>query len=286
MFPSPTDLFYFSEVAKLLNISRAAECLGISQPSLTISIRRVEKAVGTTLFLRNKRGVSLTVAGKQFLAYSRQLLQQWHEIKTETLASVNEVQGCFTIGCHPSVALYSLPLFLADLVKLHPRIEIKLLHDCSKKITEQVINLKVDMGIVVNPAKYPDLVMKYLDDDKVTLWRNENMHPIQDVKSGRGLILCDPNLMQTQSILKDLKKKKIHYERLLTSDNLELIADLTKSGCGIGILPAKIALPRGLIAIDKMPALKDEIYLVYRGENRQVKTIQVIADAIKGAFIK
>src|SRR4029079_13501420 len=153
MIPSSTDLTYFIEVASLLNLSRAAETLGISQPSLTLAMQRLEASVGTSILIRQKRGVTLTKAGKQLLAHARSLLEQWDSIKSAALASTYEVQGCFTLGCHPSVALYSLPHFLPGLLKKYPNLEIQLHHDSSRKITEKVINLSIDIGIVINPVK-------------------------------------------------------------------------------------------------------------------------------------
>jgi LysR family transcriptional regulator, cell division regulator len=285
MIPSPADLTYFIEVANLSNLSRASESLGISQPSLTLAMRRLESAVGATLLVRHKRGVSLTKAGKQLLGHARHLLQQWDVIKSETLASINEIQGSFTIGCHTSIALRSLPYFLGDLLEKHPGLEIKFQHHLSRKITEQVINLKIDMGIVVNPTKHPDLVIKHLSDDKVTLWRGMGKRKIQDLTSGEAVLLCDPELIQTQSILKSLKKQNIYYRRIIPSDNLEVIGELTKAGCGIGILPGNVAKPRKLTAIAKAPYYQDEICLLYRGENRHVKAIQIITDAIKKVFV-
>jgi DNA-binding transcriptional LysR family regulator len=284
MIPSPNDLLYFVEVAKCLNLSRAAECLGISQPSLTLSMRRLEEAVGTAILHRHQHGVSLTKAGNQLLAHVRQLLQQWESVRSEALASVQDIQGCFTIGCHPSVALYSLPLFLADLMKKYPKLEIKLQHDLSRKISEQVSNLQIDIGIIVNPTKHPDLIIKHLGDDKITLWHDVIHHEVQDLHSGQAVILCDPDLIQTQAILKEIKKRKIQYARLISSNSLELLADLTKSGCGIGILPGNVAVSRNLKSISKAPFYKDEICLLYRGENRNVKAIQIITQMIKQAF--
>lgn len=284
MFPSPSDLIYFIEVAKLSNLSRASESLGISQPSLTLSMYRIEKAVGTPILVRHKRGVSLTVAGKQLLAQARQLLDQWDLIKSKTLASIHDIQGCFTIGCHPSVASYALPFFLGDLIKKHGSLEIKLHHDLSRKIVEQIINLKIDIGIAVNPCKHPNLIIKKLATDNIMLWHQSSKDKIQDLYSGHAVILCDPDLIQTQAILKALDKKKIKYGRLIFSNNLEVIADLTKAGCGIGILPGNVAITRHLTCIPKSPIYQDEICLLYRGENRDVKAIQIINDAIKTAF--
>jgi LysR family transcriptional regulator, cell division regulator len=284
MIPSPADLTYFVEVARLSNLSRASESLGISQPSLSLAIQRLENAVGINLLVRHKRGVSLTKAGKQLLGHTRYLLQQWDAIKSATLASIHEIQGNFTIGCHTSIALCSLPHFLGDLLEKHPKLEVKLQHNLSRKITEQVINFGVDMGIVVNPVKHPDLIIKPLSNDKVTLWRGKGKRKIQDLTSGHAVILCDPDLIQTQSILKSLKKRKIHYSRIISSDSLEVIAKLTQEGCGLGILPGNAAKPHKLTHITNAPYYEDEICLLYRGENRHVKAIQIITDAIKQAF--
>jgi DNA-binding transcriptional LysR family regulator len=281
MMPSPADLTYFIAVAELQNLSRAAERLNISQPSLTLAMRRLEDSMGTPLLIRHKRGVSLTKAGKQLQTYARHLLQQWEMVKTETLASVHDVQGSFTIGCHPSVALYSLPRFLPKLMAEHPKLNIKLKHDLSRHITEQVINLSVDIGIVVNPARHADLVIKKIANDKITLWQSKHRAgPI----TPDTILICDPELVQTQVILKKLKKQGIEFNRVMPTSSLEVIADLTEAGNGIGILPGNIAKLHQVTAVAKAPFYDDDICLIYHGQNRDVKALQVIADAIKKAF--
>lgn len=285
MVPSHTDLSYFLEVSQLLNLSKAADNLGISQPSLTLAMRRIEEVIGTTILVRHKRGVTLTKAGKQLLAHARTLFQYWEAVKYETLATTKEIQGTCVIGCHASMGLYTLHHFMANLLEKHPKLEIKLKHDPSRKITEHVINLAVDVGIVANPLRHPDLVIKKIDNERMLLWSNGSTSQIQDLKSGNAVIICDPNLIQTQTILKQLKKQRIHYGRLLTSDSLEVIASLTESGAGIGVLPECIALSRKLKRLSKSPFFQDEICIIYRGENRDVKTIQTITQAIKEAFL-
>lgn len=286
MIPSPSDLSYFIEVANLSNLSRAAETLGISQPSLTLAMRRLEECVGTEILIRHKRGVCLTKAGKQLLTHARQLLQQWDTIKAKTLASTYDIQGSFTIGCHTSVALYCLPCILPDLLEKHPQLEIKLKHDISRKLPEQIINFTIDIGIVVNPIKHPDLVIKKLDDDKFTLWQGTSQRQIQDINSDRTLIICDPELTQTQIILKQLRKQGMNYSRILPTSSLEVIGDLTARGCGLGVLPSKVAQRKNLQRVPKAPVCSDEICLLYHGENRNIKGIQVIADAIKSIYKK
>lgn len=278
MMPSPADISYFVEVANTLNVSRAAERLGISQPSLSLALRRLESSVGAPLFTRSKRGVSLTQAGKQLLTHARYLLQSWESVRAGALASVNEIQGAYTIGCHPSVALYLLWRFLPNLLKQHPKLDIRLRHDLSRKIAEDVVSMKIDVGVVVNPVQHPDLVIHRLCEDEVTLWTAP--------KANKSILICDPDLLQSQSLLKKLKKAGMNFERTINSSSLEVIADLTANGCGIGILPSRVAdrTLRKIQRVPKTPVFYDEHCLIYRVENKNVKSIQALNAAIRGAF--
>ena len=285
MVASPNDLIYFVELSNTLNFSRASERIGISQPSLSIAIKRLEQAIGTDLFIRSKNGVILTQAGKRLLSHTKQLLQLWDTVKSESLASHHEVQGCFTLGCHPSIALYSLSKFLPNLLLKYPTLEIQLKHDLSRKILEGIINLSIDVGIIVNPIRHPDLIIQKLYNDKVTFWHTENLKEAhQPMYSGDAVIICDPDLMQTQWLLKRIHREGIKYRRMVTSSSLEVIANLTANGSGIGILPASVALSayaNMLKPIPKMPVYQDEICLVYRHENRSIKAVQAIIQSIK-----
>jgi LysR family transcriptional regulator, cell division regulator len=286
MIPSPADLSYFVEIAGTLNLSLAAERLGISQPSLSLAVRRMEAAVGTPLFIRSRKGVALTQAGRQLLAHSRHLLQTWEGVRAEALASMNEVQGSYTIGCHPSVGLYALSGFLPSLMEKHPGLNISLKHDLSRRIAEEVISMRIDVGIVVNPVRHPDLVIQPLTRDEVTLWTGEGKNKVQDIGAGDAVLICDPDLAQSQALMKKFDKSGLKFGRIVVSGNLEVVADLAAHGCGIGILPSKVArvARKALRRIPRAPVFYDELCLVFRVENRGVKSIQAVNQAIKTFF--
>src|ERR1700733_128769 len=135
MLPSSSDLTYFLEIAHAGNLTHAANRLGVSQPSLTLAMQRLEQSVGTDLFIRSRQGVKLTKAGDRLLLEARKLMSQWEELRQSTLESMNEIRGRFIVGCHPSVARYSLPLFLPQMMSEHEDLEIELAHDLSRNIT-------------------------------------------------------------------------------------------------------------------------------------------------------
>lgn len=287
MFPAANDLYYFQEAVSSQNLSRAAERLGISQPSLTMAIQRLEHSIGAPLLVRSKKGVVPTQAGKQLFLHARQLLQLWETTKGSALASTQEVQGSYTIGCHPSVALYTLGKVIPNLLERYPELELKVKHDLSRKIAEAVVRMEVDIAVVVNPARHPDLVIRKLCNDEVGFWVGPGKKAIQDWRSGDAVLVCEPDLLQTQDLLKKLKKSNIQYKRVLTSSNLEVVTDLVASGAGVGIIPGKVVEARadaGLKRLPESPIFKDEICLLYRVENRSVRAIQTLSGAIVKAF--
>jgi DNA-binding transcriptional LysR family regulator len=285
--PSPTELKYFLEVANSLKLSRASERLGISQPSLSVAIKRLEELIGTPLFSRHQHGVVLTQAGKQLQAHAKQLLQNWECVKSKALASQHEAEGSFSLGCHSTMVNHIVSKFLPDLLEKNSKLELQLKYDIPRNITEKVINFSLDIGIAANPLRHSDLIIQKLCDDVVTFWKGDGKRKIQDITSGKAIILCDLDLTQTQFLLKSTKKNGIMYERMITMNSLEALADLTAKGCGIGILPERVAnalYPNKLVKIPKMPKYQDELCLIYRNENRNNYGIQAIIKAIKDSF--
>jgi LysR family transcriptional regulator, cell division regulator len=283
MLISPADLMYFIEIASTKNLSRAAERIGVTQPSLTLSIKRIEHSLGTEVLIRSKKGVSLTKAGSQLLKHSKVMMQHWDQIKSEVLSSVNEVTGGLSLGCHPSVGLYTLDKFLPKVLEAAPNLEISLFHDLSRNIVERIISLELDLGLVINPVRHPDLIIQNLLEDTVTLWTTGKNKSNVDYKSKNAVLICDPELLQTQDILKKLKKSGLHFSRVVTSNNLENIANLTASGAGIGILPTRIAKKMAgnkIHEIKEAPKFKDTLSVVYRVENKKVKSLQYLVSEI------
>jgi LysR family transcriptional regulator, cell division regulator len=287
MIPSPSDLHYFMEVTHTLNLSRAAERLGISQPSLSLSIQRLESAVGVPLLIRTKSGVRLTHAGLRFQGEARSLISSWENIRSATLKDESEVGGRYILGCHPSVALYTLPRFLPELLLSYPALEIKLVHDLSRKITEDVISFRIDFGLVINPIPHPDLVLKPLSRDEVTVWTGPGNLPAQTLGSDEAVLICDPNLIQSEFVVKQLAQKGVRFRRTIPSSSLELITELVASGAGLGILPEKVATRVPAFKLKRagkdLPRYHDHLSLAYRVDSQKSLASKIIARHIEKA---
>lgn len=272
-YPSPSDLRYFQEIALTENLSRAAERLGIAQPTLSLSLKRLEEQLNVELFSRKNKGLILTDAGHRLLRECNKLLADWESIVSETKKSQTEIKGRYTLGCHPSVALYSLDPFIRDFYGEFPGIEIHLIHNLSRIICEKVVSGQIDFGIVVNPNRHPDLVLKKLGTDEVCFWKKPG--GLSDV------LIYNQDLIQSQSMIKQIKSQ--FFERTIISDNLEVMSVLARSGAGVAILPTRVvgAIAPELKRVPNMPTYRDEIYFLYRFDKEKSLSTKCIIEKMK-----
>lgn len=267
------DIRSFLTVAKTCNITRASEILGVTQPTLSYAIKRLENTLGTEVIVRLKNGVELTKSGEEFQKRANSLLNQWEDTINIFSEKNDFLKGEYSIGIHPSLAISTLPKILKLLQKEMPLINFNLIHDLSRIITSKVIDFEVDFGIAVNPIAHPDLVIKELRKDIVTLFK---------VNNSSNKIIYDPSLIQSQTILKSLNKTNIKVDGHIHTNNLEVIAQLCADGLGIGLLPKSIAKSHAnLKEIPNAPVYKDRICLIYRKEKHKNPTSKKLISLLR-----
>lgn len=266
------DVKYFITVTETLNITRASEIIGISQPALSYVIKRLEKELGGQLFIRLKNGMQLTKLGEEFKKRSRRLLYEWEQAQNIVNSDSELISGSYTFAIHPSVALYTLEPFILKLQNEFPGLVFNFIHGLSREMTEKVISWEADFGIVVNPVEHPDLVISKLCQDEVSVFHTKN---------APNRLIYDQNLVQSELIIKKMGKK-MTFEAALNSSNLEVVAKLTSLGLGYGILPGRVASRyEQLKKLKDSVFVKDEICLVYRPEKQSNRTSKRIIEIIR-----
>ncbi len=271
-----TDLKYFIELTKTQHLTRASERLGITQPALSHCIKRLEVELKTLLFVRSKKGMKLTKAGELLLQSSQNLIQSWDQLLKVVHADSQEAVGIIKLGCHSAVAQFTLPQFLGDFLKSYPNIELQLTHGLSRHMTEQVVSSQLDVAFAVNPLAHPDLIIKEIFKDEVSLWRSKKcLNP--------DVLITEPNLLQTQDIISKMNKRGLKFNRIIESSSLEVIANLVSHGVGCGILPERVLKAFDIHKYEKIkdsPVFHDRICLVYKSEFRKTERGRVLIEAI------
>lgn len=145
-------LRYFVTVAEELNISRASARLRISQPAVSRQLRDLEEELRVPLFLREKHGLKLTLAGESFLAHARDLLRRSGDAVKQMAAFNEQAKPTLTVGYIAPVLSSMLTPALRSFSQAHPQIEVVL-----REMTpgEQVKALKagrIDLALLGNPC--------------------------------------------------------------------------------------------------------------------------------------
>ena len=270
------DLENFYNISSFKSFSLASKMLGVTQPTLSESVKRLEKNLDTILFYRSKSGITLTPQGENILIKVKDLLNIKNEIETSSNSQKDFFQN-YRIGCHPVVGRYFLNDFFQGLHKNFSNVTVNLSHDHSREVQRLIQNGKIDIGIVVNPIRNPDLIIKKLCDDKICIWQSAKGKLKEDQ------LIADLELSQVQSILRSWNKAPSRY---ISSTDFNIIGELTSAGMGYGILPKRFVEMQKLKLKQVHTSIffKDEISLLFRPEFGKNKVERFIIDSITSCF--
>jgi DNA-binding transcriptional LysR family regulator len=263
------DLENFVACAESRTLSEASEKLQMAQPSLSLGIKKLETEIGYPLFFRSKEGFKITPQGKMLLADAISALSHLKKIKGEN----SRIK--YRIGCHASVGMFVLGDFLKIMHKENPEIDFEITTASSYEVNKLVAKGDIDVGIVMNPLPLQGLIIRYIGEDEVAVWESKKRYEEK--------LIFDPHMLQATSIISRWKKVP---SSTIDVPNLELIANLTESGAGFGILPKQVvkALKMNLEIVAGAPTYKDKLALVCYPELLKYRDGQQIFESLKKSF--
>lgn len=141
------ELRYIITIAEEKNISKAAKKIYISQPSLSQALSKIEKEIGTSLFTRQKDGMTLTYAGEKYYIAAKEILNIYNNFKIDILDIYNLEKGRLTIGIANFMGTYLLPKLLPTFKNKYPNIELNIFEENSSKLEKLLLNGTLDIAI-------------------------------------------------------------------------------------------------------------------------------------------
>jgi len=149
------QLKVFLTLAETLNFASAARRLHLSQPALSLSLKKLEQEVGGALLSRTTRQVRLTPEGETLLPRARQLLADWQDTEEMLRQRFTLKRGRVTIAAMPSFAGNVLPGILAAYRQRYPNIDVSILDVIHEEVLELVSKGRVELGIGLEPPAEP-----------------------------------------------------------------------------------------------------------------------------------
>lgn len=146
------EMQYIYQVYLERNISRAAEKLYISQPALSVTIKKAEERLGTLLFDRDQRPLALTAAGEAYIRMVRQTMWLEQELEQEISDIQNIRKGTLCIGGSHYINAHILPNILTGFTREYPGIQLSLVEKSSAELAEMLSQRQVDLTFNCDPA--------------------------------------------------------------------------------------------------------------------------------------
>ena len=162
-------LKYIITIAELKSISKAANELFISQPSLSSILSNLEKELGVTLFNRSTSPLSLTYAGEKYIKIAKEILSLESNLKKELFDISNMKKGKLTVGIPSVRGTHVLPLILPKFKEKFPAMEIHLIEGDSNYLEECLFSGKVDLVLTSLPTNHKKINCELLYEEKIML---------------------------------------------------------------------------------------------------------------------
>ena len=232
----------FLEVARRGSVSRAAEALFITQPTLTARLHALERELGTALFLRTPQGMRLTDAGRAWIPFAERALRALVDGRDALEQVKSASAGHLLIAAAPAVSTYLLPELLERFVAAHPRVEVSVRTGHSEDVVDLVLRDEVQIGlgrsirhpeIELRPFHTEDLVLVCSPDHPFTQRQAVELAEVAEQK----LIMFDRTSSYYEITQGAFLAAGVKLRGLMELDSIEAAKKMVERGLGVALLP-------------------------------------------------
>lgn len=273
-----TQLEYVLAVDRLRNFGKAAQATFVTQPTLSMQLKKLEDDLGFPLFDRTKKPILPTEAGKAFIAQARVVVDEWKRLSlVGTKREGKELAGELRIAVIPTLAPYWIPLFLGEFAKAHPKVQLRIDELQTAQIVAALDSDAIDAGLLVTPLGNKTFQETPIFYEPFYLWVRKDHELAHHARIGEGdldgsqiWLLNEGHCFRNQMIhLCSLSKKKTILKNVIfESGNLETLKRLVEGSGGYTLIP-QLALPERPpkdieVKAFRKPIPSREVSLVYR----------------------
>ncbi len=241
------ELLYITTIAEHLSISKAAQVLFISQPSLTQILQSVENKLNKKLFDRTKKGLLLTKEGEEYVKAALKIQKIYRDMEIEIGYINNLIKGRIIIGVTPYLGTMILPEVLTKFNFKFPNVYVELIEGNSTQLEEMIMSGKIDLAIMHQPITTKNLFLEIVAKDDFILAISKENKVIKENQSidiaNKEMIENLPMIMVSadqrigQIALNILKNIDVNPNIVYTTKNFDTARNLAAVDLGITLLP-------------------------------------------------
>lgn len=242
-----TQLEYVVAVDTYRHFANAADKCMVTQPTLSMQIKKLEEFLGVVIFDRSKQPVMPTDVGKQIIEQARNVLRETAHLENIAKGYHQNISGRLNIGIIPTLAPYLLPLFLGRMMERHPGVKLNIKELKTSEIINDLKKDELDVGILSTPLHEEQIYEEPLFYEEIKVYTQFG-HPLSEkskvtpediVDRTDAWMLSDGNCFRNQVVnlcknqYQSDAKEQIRYE----SGSLETLKKMVEAEGGFTFLP-------------------------------------------------
>ena len=287
------QLEYITALDTYRHFATAADKCFVTQPTLSMQIKKLEEELEVVLFDRTKQPVIPTEQGKQVIAQARVVLQEAAKIKNLINDLKQQVKGVLRIGLIPTVASYLLPLFAGNFKVTYPDVELIVEEAVTEKIEKMLEQDTLDVGIVVTPLHNNQIIEHPIYYEEMLIYHHAG-HPVaqqpvikvNEIDPNEIWLLGDGHCFRNQVInfcdLKNIKTSQLPFK--FEAGSIDTLMKIIDREGGYTLIPELAALEKEgskqIKSFDGITPLR-EVSLVYTRKFAKTRLIELLAESIK-----
>lgn len=293
-----TELKYIVAVARDRHFGRAAEACFVSQPTLSVAIRKLEEELDVVIFERGGTEVGITPIGLRIIEQAQKVLEEGANLKEIARQGQNPLNGPLRVGIIYTVAPYLLPLLVPQQIKLTPQMPLVLQENYTVRLLELLRQGEIDAAVVALPLPETGFVVRELYDEPFVVavpqdhpWCGRDSIDSSELKNETMLLLGSGHCFRDQVLdvcpeLSRFSASSEGIQRTFEGSSLETIRHMVATGIGVTVLPATAlsataqdnALLEYIPFADPVPNRR--IALVWRKSFPRTAAVEALAEAV------
>ena len=240
-----TQLQYIVAVDTYKSFAKAAGHCYVSQPALSMQIKKIEEELDVLIFDRSRKPVITTDIGTRIVEHSRVIMKEIQRMPELVKDQKDEISGTLRVGIIPTLSPYLLPLFVTDFMAKYSDITLVFEELLSEEVVEKLNNDQLDVGILATPLHHKSIIeiplfyeefIFYGASDSPLL--KQNQIALSDLNISDMWLLKHGHCFRSQSINICPEKQNFHTRRVrFESGSLETLKKMVESRFGYTILP-------------------------------------------------
>jgi len=293
-----TELKYLIAVARERHFGRAAQACFVSQPTLSVSIRKLEEELGIAIFERGGLEISITPIGQRVVAQAQKVLEESEQLREIAHQGHDPLAGPLRVGVIHTVGPYLLPHLVPAQIARTPQMPLLLQENFTVHLLELLRQREIDCAILALPLPGSGLEVRPLYDEDFVVavprahpWVSRAAIPATELKQQTMLLLGNGHCFRDQVLevcpeLSHFSAASDGIQRTFEGSSLETIRHMVAAGVGVTVLP-QTALPSISGDADLLryipfepPAPERRIALAWRKGFARLAAIDALAQAV------